>query len=241
MAVISLGIDASEKNSVLFTSICHVQKDKFIWYTTWKINMSPEKGLSQKGNESSSHLPNIDFQGWFVSFQGSHWFSGFFFSPMNLEVPTYEASKVGIHGMLFRCSHWIHRPSTLPNEGREIHWFAPWTFYGPNLSEANSCHICIFVWQVLLFILVGLFVGLIMAHMYIYILANFQSNVSLVSMMSKNAGTFGMKMWLVQGAGAVNVRRVRGMCEGCGVRVRGAYEGCGVRVRDAYEGCGVRV
>ena len=60
-------------------------------------------------------------------------------------------------------------------------------------------------------------------------------------MMSKNVGTFGMKMWLVQGAGAVNVRRVRGMCEGCGVRVRGGYEGCGVRVRDAYEGCGVRV
>ena len=32
-------------------------------------------------------------------------------------------------------------------------------------------------------------------------LANFQSNETLVSMMSKNVGTFGMKMWLVQGAG----------------------------------------
>ena len=110
--------------------------------------MSPEKGLSQKGNESSSHLPTIDFQGGdLLVFRGviDSWA---FFSPMNLEVPTYEASKVGIHGMSFRCSHWIHRPSTLPNEGREIHWFAPWTFYRSNLFEANSCHICIFVWQV---------------------------------------------------------------------------------------------
>ena len=149
MAVISRGIDASEKNYVLFTSICHVQKDKFIWYTTWKINVSPEKGLSQKGNESSSHLPTIDFQGGdLLVFRGVIDSRFFKILPMNLEVPTYEASKVGIHGMFFRCSHWIHRPSTLPNEGREIHWFAPWTFYGSNLSEANSCHVCIFVWQV---------------------------------------------------------------------------------------------